>query len=74
MTSWSVVFDGSEDVGTVRFGDGVVEVVAQFKNDHDARVFFGLMNEMKDELLEAEMKLSRVLEHVREAARAGSKA
>lgn len=73
MTKWDIVFDGSEDVGKIRFGDGVLEVVASFKDDHDARLFFGLMNEMRDELLEAEMKISRVLQHVREAAREGSK-
>lgn len=73
MTKWQVVFDGSEEVGSVRFGDGVVEVVAHFKSDHDARLFFGLLNEMKDELFTTDNRLGRVNDAIRAALREGNK-
>lgn len=74
MIKWDVVFDGSDNPGCVKFGDGVIEAVAYFKTDHDAKLFFGLMNEMRDEAQTARLKISDMKAKMREAIKIGGDA
>lgn len=73
MTKWEVVFDGSTNPGTVRLSNYDALACATFDSDETARLFFDLLNEMKDELLEADNRLGRVMDALREAQREGEK-
>lgn len=73
MTKWDVVFDGSTKVGTVRFSVGVIGATAYFKTDDEARLFYNMLNQLKDARLEAEIKLTRVKHYLDEAQREADK-
>ena len=73
MTNWQVVFDGSTKIGTVRFGDGIIGVTAYFKTDDEARLFYNMLNEMKNDLFTTDKRLGRVVTAMREALREGDK-
>lgn len=71
-TRWSVVFDGSTEPGTVTLSDGVIEARAHFETDKEARVFFGLLNELKDDCQSEYLRVSRIKNHLKEALRASN--
>lgn len=73
MTKWEVVFDGSEVPASVHFGDTVLKVTAHFKTDDDAKLFFGLLNELRDEAKTAERRVERMKEGMRKAIEDGSR-
>lgn len=65
MSDWRITFDGSTTPGVVIFSDGVIApLIARFDDDEEARLFFGLMNEMRDESATARAKLKRLLERM----------
>lgn len=64
---WKVVFDGSTQPGSVRLGDGIISAVAHFSSDDDARLFFGLLNEMRDEAVSDRLARRRLASRVAEA-------
>lgn len=73
MTKWEVVFDGSEVPGCVHFGDTVLKVTAHFKTDHDAKLFFGLLNELRDEAQTAQRRVERMKEGMRKTIEDGNR-
>lgn len=68
---WDVVFDGSDRPGCVKFGDGILQVVARFDTDDDAKLFFGLLNELRDEVQTAQNRILDMKSKMREAIKAG---
>lgn len=70
---WDIVFDGSTDPGTVRLGDGVIQVTAKFDTDEDAKIFFGLLNEVRDNGNRADSRVERMKEMCRKAIEEGSR-
>ena len=73
VSKWDVVFDGTEKVGKVSLSDGTSYAEAHFVDDDDAKYFFKMLCELKDERLEAENRLGRVMTGLRVALREGEK-
>lgn len=57
VTDYLITFDGSTEPGTVVLSDGLIEARATFATDHDARLFFGLLNELRARTQTAELRL-----------------
>jgi hypothetical protein len=70
---WDILFDGSTDPGTVVLGDGVISARASFKTDADAKLFFGMLNEMRDNGSRAERAVERMKEMCRRTIEEGSR-
>lgn len=62
MTTYTVTFDGSTEPGTVTLGDGLISARATFTTDDEARLFFGLLNELRDRTQTAERRLGELKE------------
>lgn len=73
MREWDVVFDGTEKIGKVSLSDGRSYAEAHFVDDDDAKFFYRMLCRLKDEKLEADVRLGRVMTAMREALREGDK-
>ena len=57
---FKVTFEGSTDPGRVQISDGLILAEAKFGTDAEAKLFFGLLLDMRDALADKEMRLSRI--------------
>lgn len=73
MYEWDVVFDGTDKVGKVSLSDGTSYAEAHFVDDDDAKFFYRMLCKLKDQRLEADNRLGRVMTALREALREGEK-
>lgn len=61
-------FNGCEPVGCVRLDDGLIQSVARFNTDDEAKLFYGMLIELLDENLTTKRKLEALRDAVNHAA------
>ena len=58
--SYRIIFDGSTTPGTVTLMDDVIRAQARFDTEEEAKLFYGLLVDMNDDLTTARERIARV--------------